>query len=141
MKGLAVPEVWKSWFQDEETSKVIGANSYNTLMEKLVALQASTDPHGSRAVDALEESTVDFAAATTATLGVPTPSASQLWSSETSFEELTNEMNQEEVTESAKDRQRKGDSEEARQLLQVRTAGGSVVSSIICLYGHCVGTL
>lgn len=110
-------------------------------MEKLVALQASNDPHGSRGVDVLEEPTVDFAAATTATLGVPTPSASQLWSSETSFEELTNEMNQEEMTESAKERRRKGDSEEARQLLQVRTSGGCRVSSIICSYRHLVGTL
>lgn len=110
-------------------------------MEKLVALQASNDPHGSRGVDVLEEPTVDFAAATTATLGVPTPSASQLWSSETSFEELTNEMNQEEMTESAKERRRKGDSEEARQLLQVRTSGGCRVSSTICLYCHLVGSL
>lgn len=95
------------------------ANSYNTLVEKLVALHASRSEEGSSGSGALEEPTVDFVAATNATLGVPTPSASQLWSSETSFEDLTNELNQAGAKQAAVDRQRKGDSEEAAELMQV----------------------
>lgn len=49
--------------QDKVTSKVIGDNSYNTLVEKLVALQ--TD----------KAEVIDLAAAITDTLGVPSPSS------------------------------------------------------------------
>ncbi|XP_024391042.1 uncharacterized protein [Physcomitrium patens] len=101
--------------QDKETSVVIGSDSYNTLQEKLVALQASRIA-GSREL-LLEEPTVDFAAATTATLGVPKPLPKELWSSETSFEDVTNELNQEETNQLPFDRQRKGDSQEAAMLM------------------------
>lgn len=104
-------------FQDKETSVVIGSDSYNTLQEKLVALQASRIA-GSREL-LLEEPTVDFAAATTATLRVPKPLPKELWSSETSFEDVTNELNQEETNQLPFDRQRKGDSQEAAMLMLV----------------------
>lgn len=107
-----------SFFQDKETSEVIGSDTYNTLQEKLVALQASKMSGASPSI--MEEPTVDFAAATTAVLGVPTPMPREMWSSETSFEEVTNEMNQEELKQSALDRQRKGDEEEEAMLMQVR---------------------
>ena len=66
-----------------------------------------------------EEPEVDFAAATTATLGVPTPLPRELWSSETSFEDVSNDMSQAELKQSALDRKRKGDSEEAAMLAKV----------------------
>ncbi|XP_024401100.1 uncharacterized protein [Physcomitrium patens] len=102
--------------QDKETSEVIGSDSYNTLQEKLVALQARRMAESSDL--SVEEPTVDFAAATTATLGVPTPLPREMWSSEISFEDVTNELNQEESKQSPLDRQRKGDDEEAAMLLQ-----------------------
>ncbi|KAH9557463.1 hypothetical protein CY35_07G085600 [Sphagnum magellanicum] len=105
--------------QDEETSQMIGNHSYNALVEKLVALQASKgDSAANDVTGAVEESTVDFVAATTATLGVPTPSASQLWSSETSFEDLSYELNQGGPTTAANESPRKGDTEEAAALMQ-----------------------
>lgn len=96
---------------------MIGSDTYNTLQEKLVALQASKMAGSSRPT--MEEPTVDFAAATTAVLGVPTPMPREMWSSEMSFEEVTNDINQEESKQSALDRQRKGDEEEAALLMQV----------------------
>ncbi|KAG0611004.1 hypothetical protein M758_7G107300 [Ceratodon purpureus] len=102
--------------QDKDTSEVIGSDSYNTLQEKLVALAAGKMSEDSDLT--MEESTVDFAAATTATLGVPTPLPRELWSSETSFEDVSNDMNQGESKQSALDRKRKGDSEEAAMLMQ-----------------------
>ncbi|KAH8957060.1 hypothetical protein BDL97_07G072900 [Sphagnum fallax] len=105
--------------QDEETSQMIGNHSYNALVEKLVALQASKGDSASNDITgAVEESTVDFVAATTATLGVPTPSASQHWSSETSFEDLSYELNQGGLTTAANESPRKGDTEEAAALMQ-----------------------
>lgn len=106
-----------NFLQDKETSEVIGSDTYNTLQEKLVALQASKMAGASRPT--MEEPTVDFAAATTAVLGVPTPMPREMWSSEMSFEDVTNEMKQEELKQSALDRQRKGDEEEEAMLMQV----------------------
>ncbi|KAI3944399.1 hypothetical protein MKW98_006560 [Papaver atlanticum] len=61
--------------QDVDTANAIGSKSYNTLMGELVALETSTtvNEHNSY----LEEDCIDFAAATTATLGVPSPSLSR----------------------------------------------------------------
>ncbi|KAG6550269.1 hypothetical protein Mapa_008229 [Marchantia paleacea] len=101
--------------QDEVTSTIIGANSYNTLVEKLVALHAlKAEKEASAKALAEEEPTVDFAAATTATLGVPTPILLKNLSnvsnvSTDSFEHLRHD--------SEKPR-RKGDDEEAAELLQ-----------------------
>lgn len=97
---------------------MIGSDTYNTLVEKLVALDTSKISGASR--PEIEEPTVDFAAATTAVLGVPTPMPRECWSSETSsFEEVSNEMNQEELKKLAYDRQRKGDEEERAELIKV----------------------
>ncbi|KAH9325846.1 hypothetical protein KI387_006024, partial [Taxus chinensis] len=61
--------------QDEDTARVIGSSSYNTLQEKLVALnERKTRVLNTRVT---EEDSVDFAAATTATLGVPSPCLSR----------------------------------------------------------------
>lgn len=92
--------------QDEVASKVIGANSYNTLVEKLVELQAS------KAEIPTTDSAdfIDFAAATTATLGIPSPSREILLKTKSS-EEL-------ELPAAADLKARKGDAEEAVQLLQ-----------------------
>lgn len=58
--------------QDHETANAIGSKSYNTLMEELVALEAQSMKN--ELPKTPEEDAVDFAAATTATLGVPSPS-------------------------------------------------------------------
>ncbi|KAK8687497.1 hypothetical protein V6N13_086309 [Hibiscus sabdariffa] len=60
--------------QDHETACAIGSKSYNAIMEELVALEA-------RNMEASRKNKpgdcVDFAPATTATLGVPSPSLSK----------------------------------------------------------------
>lgn len=62
--------------QDTETAEAIGSKSYNTLVGELVAFEASKScMHDSKIVE--EEDTVDFVAATTAALGVPSPSLSR----------------------------------------------------------------
>ena len=60
--------------QDTETANAIGLKSYNALMEELVALETQNE---SKYENASEEDCVDFAAATTATLGVPSPCLSK----------------------------------------------------------------
>ncbi|XP_024029064.1 uncharacterized protein LOC21405916 isoform X1 [Morus notabilis] len=60
--------------EDKEPANAIGSKSYNALVEELVALDTQ-DEHQYRNVS--EEDCVDFAAATTATLGVPSPSLSK----------------------------------------------------------------
>ncbi|KAK6935303.1 MINDY deubiquitinase domain [Dillenia turbinata] len=61
--------------QDYETASAVGSKSYNALTGELVALE--TRNMGSQPVNNPEEDSVDFAAATTATLGVPSPSLSR----------------------------------------------------------------
>ncbi|CAL5432932.1 unnamed protein product [Camellia sinensis] len=61
--------------QDYDTANAIGSKSYNTLMEELVALVARS-MEGEQKMNS-EEDSVDFAAATTATLGVPSPCLSR----------------------------------------------------------------
>ncbi|XP_031477739.1 uncharacterized protein LOC116248869 isoform X1 [Nymphaea colorata] len=90
--------------QDADTASAIGSNSYNTLMEKLVALEASNIQKESTS----QEDCVDFAAATTATLGVPSPCLSRL----RSFEEPP-------IAVSLHENKRKGDVEEVEQLMKV----------------------
>uniref|UniRef100_A0A0D6QZZ5 MINDY deubiquitinase domain-containing protein n=1 Tax=Araucaria cunninghamii TaxID=56994 RepID=A0A0D6QZZ5_ARACU len=61
--------------EDKDTARVIASNSYNTLQERLVALnERKTQELKSRVT---EEDSVDFVAATTAALGVPSPSLSR----------------------------------------------------------------
>ncbi|KAK1295852.1 hypothetical protein QJS10_CPB15g00716 [Acorus calamus] len=59
--------------QDTDTATAIGSKSYNTLVRELVSLKAV----GEEDKGAYEEDAIDFIAATTATLGVPSPCLSR----------------------------------------------------------------
>ncbi|XP_073147622.1 uncharacterized protein [Henckelia pumila] len=87
--------------QDHETADAIGSKSYNSLMGELVSLDTQTlemsDDKKSQ-----EGDSVDFAAATTATLGVPSPCLSR----GQSFDDSPH-------------RAKKGDIEEEAELLRV----------------------
>lgn len=61
--------------QDRETDDAIGSKSYNTLMGELVSLEAKSMT--SEQKKNLEDDGVDFVAATTAALGMPSPSLSR----------------------------------------------------------------
>lgn len=61
--------------QDRETDEAIGSKSYNTLMGELVSLEAKSIT--SEQKKSLEDDGVDFVAATTAALGMPSPSLSR----------------------------------------------------------------
>lgn len=100
--------VFCSFGQDDVTFNVIGSNSYNTLVEKLVALHAIKAEQASRSAAFEDEQPVDFAAATIASLGVPTPHMKII--SDEEFEILNHEA--------AGKARRKGDEEEAAELLQ-----------------------
>ncbi|KAI3850623.1 hypothetical protein MKW92_016948 [Papaver armeniacum] len=77
--------------QDVDTANAIGSKSYNTLMGELVALETSptVNEHNSYP----EEDCIDFAAATTATLGVPSPSLSRARSFDDSPRSVTYHQN------------------------------------------------
>ncbi|GMI96216.1 hypothetical protein HRI_003290900 [Hibiscus trionum] len=91
--------------QDYETASAIGSKSYNSIMEQLVALETRNMEVSHKNSS---EDSVDFAAATAATLGVPSPNLSKT----RSFDESPR---------SASDQQmlRKGDLEEEAELLRV----------------------
>ncbi|VFR02249.1 unnamed protein product [Cuscuta campestris] len=64
--------------QDQETADAIGLKSYNTLMGELVALEADHIDRSKHDKESIEDDVViDFAAATTAALGVPSPCLSR----------------------------------------------------------------
>ncbi|KAI3468820.1 hypothetical protein Pfo_025483 [Paulownia fortunei] len=86
--------------QDRETAGAIGSKSYNTLMGELVALETKTTESEQKKNP--EGDSVDFVAATTAALGVPSPSLSRGQSFDDSLH-----------------RPRKGDIEEETELLRV----------------------
>ncbi|KAL4186678.1 hypothetical protein AMTRI_Chr09g15270 [Amborella trichopoda] len=92
--------------QDSETAAAIGSNSYNTLMEKLVSLETRNAVEESKGI--LLEDSIDFAAATTATLGVPSPCLSRA----KSFEDSP-------LPDSIEQGGRKGDREEVEELMKV----------------------
>ncbi|KAE8725323.1 hypothetical protein F3Y22_tig00008957pilonHSYRG00069 [Hibiscus syriacus] len=91
--------------QDNETASAIVSKSYNAITEELVALETRnlevSHKYGS-------EDCVDFAAATTATLGVPSPNLSKT----RSFDESPQSASDEQIF-------RKGDLEEEAELLRV----------------------
>ncbi|KAH7549506.1 hypothetical protein JRO89_XS13G0042200 [Xanthoceras sorbifolium] len=89
--------------QDFDTAKAIGFKSYNTLMGELVALESIRGECRSNS----EEDCVDFAAATTATLGVPSPCLSKTRSFDDSPHSVSDQQNT-----------RKGDFEEAEELMR-----------------------
>ncbi|KAL4323970.1 hypothetical protein GQ457_11G025110 [Hibiscus cannabinus] len=90
--------------QDSETASAIGSKSYNAIMGELVTLET-------RNVDVScknnPEDCVDFAAATTATLGVPSPSLTKT----RSFEDSPRSISDQESL-------RKGDLEEEEELMR-----------------------
>ncbi|KAG4131128.1 hypothetical protein ERO13_D09G187700v2 [Gossypium hirsutum] len=92
-------------WQDYETASAIGSKSYNAIMEELVALETRNMEvsHENNSEDC-----VDFAAATTATLGVPSPSLSKT----RSFDESPRSASDQQIL-------RKGDLEEEAELLRV----------------------
>ncbi|MBA0616785.1 hypothetical protein Godav_026277 [Gossypium davidsonii] len=91
--------------QDYETASAVGSKSYNAIMEELVALEA-------RNMEVLRKSNsgdcVDFAAATTATLGVPSPCLLKT----KSFDESPRSLSGQKIL-------RKGDLDEEAELLRV----------------------
>ncbi|RWR87872.1 ubiquitin carboxyl-terminal hydrolase MINDY-1 isoform X1 [Cinnamomum micranthum f. kanehirae] len=102
-------ELYHGWIvdpQDTATLAAIGSKSYNALTGELVALE--TRNTGGEEKGVLGEDCIDFAAATTATLGIPSPSIS----SPRSFEDspLPGDSDQ---------RVRKGDLEEEEELMRV----------------------
>lgn len=91
--------------QDSDTCNAIGSKSYNTIMGDLVGLETVTG--GSEDKKRPEEDSVDFVAATTATLGVPSPGLSR----GLSFDDSTGSV-------SDLKKARKGDLEEEAELLR-----------------------
>ncbi|KAF9689407.1 hypothetical protein SADUNF_Sadunf01G0089100 [Salix dunnii] len=120
--------------QDYDTANAIGSKSYNTIMGELVALETRNMEDESKNVtgedfkNKTEEDCVDFVAATTATLGVPSPCLSKARSFDDSPRSVSDHQNV-----------RKGDLEEAAALLRVlkfseaelpSSAGNSLVSGV-----------
>ncbi|KAL2972541.1 hypothetical protein AAZX31_14G000100 [Glycine max] len=90
--------------QDYDTANAIGSKSYNALMGELVSLETlNMNVHHENN----PEDCVDFVAATTATLGVPSPSLSKARSFDYSSHSISDHI------------QRKGDLEEEAELLRV----------------------
>ncbi|OMO81008.1 hypothetical protein COLO4_23793 [Corchorus olitorius] len=90
--------------QDYETANAIGSKSYNAIMGELVALETRNMevPQKDNSEDC-----VDFAAATTATLGVPSPCLSKT----RSFDDSPRSVSDQQTS-------RKGDLEEEAELLR-----------------------
>ncbi|GER40542.1 protein FAM63A [Striga asiatica] len=97
--------------QDHETADAIGSKSYNTLMGELVSLETKNMETEQKKNS--EDDSVDFVAATTAALGVPSPSLSRVQS----FEESPHKA-------------RKGDIEEEAELLRVLKLSEGKTSSL-----------
>ncbi|KAM7531222.1 hypothetical protein LguiB_034632 [Lonicera macranthoides] len=109
--------------QDYDTANAIGSKSYNTLMGELVALE--TQNTGSESKKNSEEECVDFAAATTATLGVPSPCLSRGRSFEDSPRSASDDL-----------KSRKGDLEEEEALLRaLRMSEVEIPTSVDGVYG------
>ncbi|GAY43374.1 hypothetical protein CUMW_073990 [Citrus unshiu] len=89
--------------QDYDTANAIGSKSYNAIMGELVALETM----GGDCKSNSEEDCVDFAAATTATLGVPSPCLSKA----RSFDDSPRSVSDQQTL-------RKGDLEEEEELLR-----------------------
>ncbi|KAL8138835.1 hypothetical protein V2J09_004836 [Rumex salicifolius] len=90
--------------QDYATAKAIGSKSYNTITRELVSLQEVVGNEKDKSV----EDSVDFAAATAATLGVPSPCLTRAKSSNDSPRAASDESDV-----------RIGDALEAAELLRV----------------------
>ncbi|KAL3619343.1 hypothetical protein CASFOL_036913 [Castilleja foliolosa] len=97
--------------QDSETADAIGSKSYNTVMEELVSLDTQAMDNEKKNDP---DDDVDFAAATTAALGVPTPCLSR----GQSFDE-------------SPQKSRKGDTEEETELSRVLKLSGEEKSNSV----------
>lgn len=105
-------------WQDRDTTEAIGSKSYNTLMGELVALESrNTDNECGKTP---EDDYVDFVAATTAALGVPSPCLSRGRSFEDSSVSPVNHQTT-----------RKGDIEETAELLRVLELSKSETPSLL----------
>ncbi|KAG8374828.1 hypothetical protein BUALT_Bualt10G0036100 [Buddleja alternifolia] len=96
--------------QDHETADAIGSKSYNTLMGDLVSLETQTMESAQKRNP--EDDGVDFVAATTAALGVPSPCLSRGQSFDDSPKRGQSFVD-------SPQRARKGDIEEEEELLRV----------------------
>ncbi|XP_044959884.1 ubiquitin carboxyl-terminal hydrolase MINDY-2 isoform X2 [Hordeum vulgare subsp. vulgare] len=92
--------------QDNDTASAIGSKSYNALASGLAEFKSEKPAEEDKHV--AEEETVDFAAATAAALGVPSPTVSL----GKSFDEST-------LSDSAELQMRRGDREEDEELRRV----------------------
>ncbi|KAL9231055.1 hypothetical protein vseg_006323 [Gypsophila vaccaria] len=91
--------------QDHDTADAIGSKSYNAITSDLVFLE--TRKMENEGKNRTEEDCVDFAAATTATLGAPSPNHSRVKSSDFSSHSVSDQHGP-----------RKGDVEEEAELLR-----------------------
>ncbi|XP_072969120.1 uncharacterized protein [Typha angustifolia] len=91
--------------QDTETAEVIGPRSYNMLIGDLIAFETQKSEGKSKQVE--EEDYVDFSAATTAALGVPSPNVA----GGRTFDSC--------VVSVASEQRRRGDIEEEEELMRV----------------------
>ncbi|XVE57801.1 hypothetical protein DITRI_Ditri04bG0119100 [Diplodiscus trichospermus] len=96
---------WIVDLQDYETASAVGSKSYNAIMGELVALETQNMEVSCKNNS---EDCVDFAAATTATLGVPSPNLSKT----RSFDDSPRSGSDQQML-------RKGDLEEEAELLRV----------------------
>lgn len=101
--------------QDHDTAEAIGSKSYNTLMGDLVSLETRKMGNGGKGK--LVEDSVDFAAATAASLGVPSPNLSMAKSFDEPPCATSNQL-----------RLRKGDAEEAAELLRILKLSENIMS-------------
>lgn len=92
--------------QDHETAEAIGSKSYNTIMSDLVSLETRNMKDEGK--DRLDEDCIDFAAATAATLGVPSPNLSRA----KSFDGSPRSISDQKIL-------RKGDAQEEAELQRV----------------------
>ncbi|XP_026661848.1 uncharacterized protein LOC103710635 isoform X2 [Phoenix dactylifera] len=102
--------------QDTDTAAAIGSKSYNTLVGELVAFEARKSEGENKSVQ--EEDSIDFAAATTATLGVPSPCLSR----GRSFDDHP-------ISTSVDQRRGKGDMEEEEELMRALNLSRSEMST------------
>ncbi|XP_057510220.1 uncharacterized protein LOC130792693 isoform X2 [Actinidia eriantha] len=101
--------------QDYDLANAIGSKSYNTLVEELVALETNMESEQKKNS---EEDFIDFAAATTATLGVPSPCLSRGRSFDDSPRAVSDHH-----------KLKKGDLEEEAELLRVLKLSEAALTS------------
>ncbi|XP_028762771.1 ubiquitin carboxyl-terminal hydrolase MINDY-1 [Neltuma alba] len=115
--------------QDYDSANAIGSKSYNALTGELVALETRNMEGQHR--NSPEEDCVDFVAATTAALGVPSPSLSKT----RSFDDSPRSVSDQQML-------RKGDLEEEAELLRALKLSevDSIASVSNAAEGHVNGT-